>query len=365
MVYQAPVTESSWSYEGSKVSCKLTHVIPHYGRAIFEQRSGERVQFTLKVDPLKPAIQDAQLQAVPPAWMHNVQPVNLEQVKQTKPAHQVKLKGEVVETMLLALSEGRFPQFRYQPVKASPMDTRVAISSINFLESSESFDACRQKLLPFSQGHLDEKYVLFRRGSSDLTPHMRRLLKNAIAYVQEAGPDAILDLVNGSETFSVKTGRMRYTERVQAVRDFLNENGLDNSRIRILNRQEDEFTPSNSLRLQLAGPEPFQLIYFHSGSKVLNDRDRRKLDFMLDYMKQMPLGGTITLFGHTDSKGPRYGNLRLSQMRIESIRQYLLSKGLDPKRIKYKAFGESQPVSTNRFPSGRELNRRVAVQISG
>lgn len=364
-VYEAPVTESDWTFSSSRVSCQLKHSIPHYGQAIFEQRSGERVQFTLKVDPLKPAIQEAQLQAIPPAWMHNVQPVNLQQVKQTKPQHQVHLKGDIVETMLQVLSEGRFPQFRYQPVKSSQIDTRVAISSINFLQASESFDACRAELLPFSQANLDEKFVLFRRGSEELTPRMRRLLRNAVQYVKEAGPDAKLDLVRGDEDFSVKTSRMRYNERVSAVRDFLKQNGLDDSRIRILNTQDEEFTDTDSIRLQLAGPEPFQLIYFHSGSKVLNDRDRKKLDFMLDYMKQMPLGGTVTLLGHTDSKGPRYSNLNLSKQRIESIRQYLLSKGLNPNQIKYKAFGESKPVSTNRFPSGRELNRRVAIKING
>ena len=362
--YSAPVTESIWSYTGSRVVCRLEHPIHHYGRAVFEQRSGEGVRFELSVDPLKPAIQTAQLQAVPPAWMHDVQAVNLHTVQNKQPMHRVSLQGEVVETMLQALAEGRFPQFRYLP-KNTRVENRVAISSVNFLPTAESFDSCRRGLLSYSRNSLHGRYVLFRRGMSDLNPHMRRLLLQAIQYVHESGSQTRIELVSGTEGFSVKTGRMRHNERVDSVRDFLTENGLDPSRILILNSKDDAITPPGSIRLQLAGPEPFEYIYFHAGSKALSQRDRKKLDFMLQYMRYMPLQGTVVLNGHSDSQGPRQVNLQISRLRVEAIRKYLIAQGLDQARIKTHAYGESKPMSTNRFPSGRELNRRVAIRIVG
>ena len=64
--------------------------------------------------------------------------------------------------------------------------------------------------------------------------------------------------------------------------------------------------------------------------------------------------------GHTDSVGKDAYNLKLSQKRAESVRQYLVEAGgLPEDRVKAVGFGESQPIAPNTSKAGRAKNRRV------
>ncbi|MBQ24623.1 OmpA family protein [Alcanivorax sp.] len=68
--------------------------------------------------------------------------------------------------------------------------------------------------------------------------------------------------------------------------------------------------------------------------------------------------------GHTDSTGSANYNIRLSEERAESVRKYLIYKGVDPERLTSFGFGESVPVASNKTESGRAMNRRVEFQIT-
>jgi outer membrane protein OmpA-like peptidoglycan-associated protein len=72
----------------------------------------------------------------------------------------------------------------------------------------------------------------------------------------------------------------------------------------------------------------------------------------------------VNVMGHTDSTGSDQYNLDLSQRRANSVTQYLIAQGLMPQRFVVQGFGESRPVATNDTPEGRQLNRRVEIQIS-
>ncbi len=71
----------------------------------------------------------------------------------------------------------------------------------------------------------------------------------------------------------------------------------------------------------------------------------------------------ITVEGHTDSIGNETQNLELSELRAKSVRDYLVQKGVSPKRIKSNGFGKSRPIATNDTPEGRRKNRRVEIII--
>jgi OmpA-OmpF porin, OOP family len=79
----------------------------------------------------------------------------------------------------------------------------------------------------------------------------------------------------------------------------------------------------------------------------------------------------IEIQSHTDSKGNDKYNLKLSQKRAESVVTYLVSKGIDAKRLKAQGFGESQPIAPNENkdgtdnPEGRAKNRRTDFKIVG
>ena len=71
----------------------------------------------------------------------------------------------------------------------------------------------------------------------------------------------------------------------------------------------------------------------------------------------------IEIHGHTDSDGSEAWNLDLSKRRAESVRNYLIGKGIDKTRLSTKAFGESKPVATNSTDEGKQQNRRVELKI--
>jgi OmpA-OmpF porin, OOP family len=71
----------------------------------------------------------------------------------------------------------------------------------------------------------------------------------------------------------------------------------------------------------------------------------------------------IQLEGHTDYQGDSKENLKLSQGRVDAVKSYLVSQGIQKNRIKTKAFGGTQPVSREDTPEAHRMNRRVELRI--
>lgn len=361
--YQAPVTDSKWVFEGNRVACTLKHIIPQYGVGTFEQASGEPVYFTLTSESYVPVIKTAELSTVPPVWMHESKAVKLASVKGI--GKQVRIESDLTERLLQELSRGYLPQFAYKVSLQGQQRTKVLVSSVNFLESMEQFEVCRQGLLPFSRRDVHQHLSLFNNLSKSLTYKNKTLLNKAVTYIKEAGPTERIDLISGTEGVSVKDGRRMHDSRVDVIRGFLIEKDVPEAQIISLTDPRERETPKGSVRLNVAGPEPFQHIYFKEGSISLNERDHKKLQYMLTYAKLQQPNATFILAGHSDSNGPRHSNLLVSKKRLRTIRKYLLSQGVKANKIVTKAYGESRPVASNRYPGGRELNRRVDISISG
>jgi OOP family OmpA-OmpF porin len=68
---------------------------------------------------------------------------------------------------------------------------------------------------------------------------------------------------------------------------------------------------------------------------------------------------TVTLAGYASSEGTAAHNMRLSKDRANSVKTYLVNSGVDAKRLKVKAFGETHPIADNSTEEGRIQNRRV------
>ncbi len=68
---------------------------------------------------------------------------------------------------------------------------------------------------------------------------------------------------------------------------------------------------------------------------------------------------TLTLAGYASSEGTAAHNMRLSRDRANSVKTYLVNSGVDAKRLKIKAFGETHPIADNSTEEGRIANRRV------
>lgn len=72
---------------------------------------------------------------------------------------------------------------------------------------------------------------------------------------------------------------------------------------------------------------------------------------------------SLKLAGHTDSQGSDGYNMKLSKDRAESVKAYLVSKGVNPSRIEATGYGETQPIDSNATEKGRQNNRRVEFTL--
>jgi len=104
-------------------------------------------------------------------------------------------------------------------------------------------------------------------------------------------------------------------------------------------------------------------ITFATDSADINSNFYRVLDdvaLVLDEFEKT----LVNVDGHTDNTGSDSYNMNLSQMRANSVAQYLVSRKIMPQRLIVQGFGESRPIADNSTPQGRQLNRRVEIQIS-
>lgn len=73
----------------------------------------------------------------------------------------------------------------------------------------------------------------------------------------------------------------------------------------------------------------------------------------------------VQLSGHTDNIGNPSDNLKLSENRARAAAEYLISKGIEAKRLTWKGYGEARPVANNDTEEGRSQNRRTEFIITG
>jgi len=103
-------------------------------------------------------------------------------------------------------------------------------------------------------------------------------------------------------------------------------------------------------------------IHFDSGKSSLKPISYTTLDELFTVLTQFPKL-KIKINGHTDAIGDDAHNLKLSIDRAKSVVHYLISKGVDKKRLASQGFGESRPLAENTQEKGREENRRVEFEI--
>lgn len=103
-------------------------------------------------------------------------------------------------------------------------------------------------------------------------------------------------------------------------------------------------------------------IYFETNSDVIKAESHSSLDKLVKYLEMFP-GIKIAVEGHTDNVGEANYNLELSQRRANSVKNYLVSKGVDASRITSEGFGQTKPKATNETEEGRALNRRVELRF--
>jgi photosynthetic reaction center cytochrome c subunit len=101
---------------------------------------------------------------------------------------------------------------------------------------------------------------------------------------------------------------------------------------------------------------------FATGSAELTPADVRILAVAVGVLQKLNWTSGV-IEGHTDSTGTDAVNVPLSERRAETVRRYLVEKGVgDDRIVQIAGFGASRPIADNATPEGRALNRRVVLQ---
>jgi outer membrane protein OmpA-like peptidoglycan-associated protein len=103
-------------------------------------------------------------------------------------------------------------------------------------------------------------------------------------------------------------------------------------------------------------------IFFDFNKSELKPESYLELDRLFNFLKDNS-DIKVEISGHTDNVGTDEYNMNLSQARANTVKDYLVEKGIESIRIISKGYGESKPVSTNDTEEGRQLNRRVEFKI--
>jgi OOP family OmpA-OmpF porin len=105
-------------------------------------------------------------------------------------------------------------------------------------------------------------------------------------------------------------------------------------------------------------------VLFDFDKAVIKPEGKSKLDDISNKAKGVNLEVVIAI-GHADSIGSDAYNQRLSVRRAESVKAYLVSKGIEANRVYTEGKGEKQPVAENKTADGRAKNRRVEIEVIG
>ncbi len=364
--YKANLKSSHWDFAAEKTLCSLKQKIPHYGKAEIIHRSGKTLVFSIYPQNKRGDLGAALVKSIPPAWSHNGAKTNIYPAQLEKKGRKKRIfaDGAAAERMLSALKKGYFVKFSYTKKlsKQEKEDMKVAVSSVSFQKIYDSFEACRDQLLPYGYDDLHQQTLYFDQGSSHLIRDNKELLGTIAEYLT-AMPDTDLQIQSSTSDVGY-TDKYWFKKRCQVVKEALLRRKVEADRVF---RADDKKSAINNhhdiIELNIFGPDNILKIPYGKQSIRLGPLDQRKLNLIAQYLDDYLVGHRINIHSHTDSIGSRVSNQKVSERRGNAVKLYMIKRGIDEDILTVKAHGEDQHVKRNRTPKGRAQNRRVVIEF--
>jgi len=104
-------------------------------------------------------------------------------------------------------------------------------------------------------------------------------------------------------------------------------------------------------------------IQFEKGKANLLPASLKVLDEVAEIFKQN-IDLKLSIEGHTSAEGSYDVNMELSKQRAEAVKEYLITKGIEAKRLHAEGFGPNKPLNNGKTPIEMALNRRVELKLS-
>jgi outer membrane protein OmpA-like peptidoglycan-associated protein len=125
---------------------------------------------------------------------------------------------------------------------------------------------------------------------------------------------------------------------------------------------EDQTQTDTPLKSAELSTDSIFMIFFKQNSNDLSGKAVEKLDQVFEILIKNPYT-EITLNGYSDSIGSASYNEMISEIRANAVKSYLVGKGIEPSRILSFGHGSQKFIASNKTAEGRQLNRRVEIEI--
>ena len=225
--YVATEHDSSWVARSSKLHCALSHEIPVYGKAVFEQSAGGQLGLSVSVKHKPYKVGQARLISAAPGWKHDVRERDLGQLTYKVESTPFKLPHVVSRRVLSELEQGMFPTITYQDWADGRDEVEVALSAVNLRDPLGEFFNCLAGVIPYSYEDVRSSSFIYRSGQIQLGDKEKTRLDQLVTYLK-ADP-SVKKVTIGAHTDSrgYRTINKQVSRRrAEAVRKYLIEQGI-------------------------------------------------------------------------------------------------------------------------------------------
>ena len=225
----------------------------------------------------------------------------------------------------------------------------TALSFKNISVKSITYQQSGNDSLVFVSGHIQDS--LTGLGIGNVTITYRELpYGNFVGIIKSRESDGHYSYRTfGHEKYVIEIRSDEYIEKIDTLYPFSTKGVQINRDYFLTKKPSEELISLDNL-------------IFDLGKSEIKPESFEELDALVDSMKVNPKM-IIQLEGHTDFRGGRSKNLKLSQERVKQVKNYLIHGGIMPDRILTKAYGGSNPLSWENTEEAARLNRRVEVRI--
>lgn len=244
--YVASEHDSNWVARSSKLHCALSHEIPVYGKAVFEQSAGGQLSLSVQVKRKPHKVGLARLVSTAPSWKHDARERDLGQVSYKVENTPFKLSHIVSRRVLFELEQGMFPTLSYEDWADGRDEVQVALSAVNLRTPLSEFVDCLAGVLPFGYEDVRSSSFSYRSGQIQLGSKEKSRLDELALYLN--ADTSVKQVTIGSHTDSrgYRTINKQVSQRrAEAVRDYLVEKGVDSKLFTIRAYGESRPTASN------------------------------------------------------------------------------------------------------------------------
>ena len=235
--FEAPMSDSTWRFQGNPLGCQLEHPIPMYGKARFRKVAGNKEELAFDLSYNRHQLNSntiANVRALAPAWQPQLTARELGEVKVSNGPHVFTSQKVASWKLLNELEIGRLPTFYYSDFNSPEDQVAVSLSTIGFKSEYGKFLDCLTSLVPYKLDELQQLTLYFDFDQTKIKSRYREQL-NALANYIKYDPEIDIVIING---YTDNKGSRYYNQklsekRAQKVKEQLQLAGVDDSRFKL------------------------------------------------------------------------------------------------------------------------------------